>query len=43
VEVREPATRHSVTVLQLERWLAGASVSPNEQVKKNQLKAMMKS
>ena len=42
VEVREPVAKHTVTVLQLQRWLAGASASPNEQVKKDRLKAMLR-
>jgi hypothetical protein len=37
VEVREPGTKHAVTLGQVERWLAGAG-SPNEALKKVKLK-----
>ena len=42
VEVRDPATKHTVTLQQIERWLSGATISPNERVKKDRLKAMLK-
>ena len=42
IEVRDPATKHSVTLQQIERWLSGATISPNERVKKDRLKAMLK-
>src|SRR5687768_2771797 len=32
VEVRSPAIKHVVSVLQVERWLHGATTSPNERV-----------
>ena len=41
-EVREPVTKHTVTVLAVERWLSGASPSPNERVKKDRLRAMLR-
>jgi hypothetical protein len=41
IEVREPATKHSVTLAQVERWLASASSSPNETSKKNKLKTLL--
>ena len=41
VEVREPGTKHSVTLAQVERWLASASASPSESVKKNKLKTIL--
>jgi hypothetical protein len=41
VEVREPTVRHQVSVQQLTRWVDGASTSPNEQVTKQKLKAML--
>lgn len=41
IEVRAPALVHTVSVLQLRRWLDGATSSPNEQVKKQKLKAML--
>jgi hypothetical protein len=30
IEVREPAAKHAITMMQVERWLEGASTSPNE-------------
>jgi hypothetical protein len=42
IEVRDPATKHTVTLQQIERWLSGATISPNERVKKDRLKAMLK-
>lgn len=42
VEVREPATKHTVTLLQIERWLDGATPSPNERVRKDRLRALLK-
>jgi hypothetical protein len=41
VEVREPITKHTVTLLQIERWVNGATFSPNEKVKRERLKAML--
>jgi hypothetical protein len=43
VEVREPATKHTVTLSQIERWLNGATISPNERVKKDRLKGILRS
>jgi hypothetical protein len=40
VEVREPATRHSVTLGQVEKWL-GTGGSPYEVSKKAKLKMML--
>ena len=42
VEVREPATKHTVTMQQIERWLTGATISPNERVKKDRLRALLR-
>jgi hypothetical protein len=42
VEIREPVTRHTVTMLQVQRWLDGATGSPNERVRKDRLKAMFR-
>jgi hypothetical protein len=42
VEVREPGSKHTLTVIQIERWLAGATTSPNERVKKDRLKTLLK-
>jgi hypothetical protein len=41
VEVREPGTKHSITLAQVERWLASTSSSPLESGKKNKLKVML--
>jgi hypothetical protein len=41
IEVREPATRHTITLMQIERWLSGATISPNERVRKDRLKGML--
>jgi len=41
IEVREPGTKHSIRLQQVERWLDGATRSPNEAVKKARLKMMM--
>lgn len=41
VEVREPPVKHTVTVLQIQRWLQGATSSPNERVKKDRLRALL--
>ena len=42
IEVREPAARHAITMMQVERWLEGASTSPNEGVKKARLKDILR-
>jgi hypothetical protein len=41
VAVQAPTITHIVTVQQLERWLAGGSISPNEQVRKQKLKELL--
>jgi hypothetical protein len=41
VQVKAPAVKHEVTVQQIQRWLEGASISPNEMVKKAKLKSML--
>jgi hypothetical protein len=41
VEVREPATKHAISLQQVERWLAGATANPGETLKKNKLKMML--
>lgn len=43
VEVRHPSVRHSVSVLQIQRWLQGATISPNERVKKDRLARLLSS
>jgi hypothetical protein len=41
IQVKEPVVRHEVSVQQVQRWLDGASVSPNEMVKKRKLKDLL--
>jgi hypothetical protein len=41
VEVREPGTKHSISLQQVERWLAGTTRSPSEATKKARLKMML--
>jgi hypothetical protein len=41
IEVREPTARHAITMVQVERWLEGASTSPNKGVKKAKLKELL--
>jgi hypothetical protein len=41
VEVREPGTKHSLSRMQVERWLGGATTNPNEAVKKAKLKMLL--
>jgi hypothetical protein len=41
VEVREPSTKHSLTLQQVERWLDGATSSPLEASNKATLKMLM--
>jgi len=41
VEVREPSTTHSISLQQVERWLAGATANPSEASKKAKLKMIL--
>lgn len=41
VEVREPATQHSLTVQQLRRWADSSATSPVDRLKKSRLKEML--
>jgi hypothetical protein len=41
VDVREPSTRHSISLQQVERWLASATASPGEASKKAKLKLIL--
>jgi hypothetical protein len=41
IEAREPGARHSVSLQQVERWLAGATTNPNEASKKAKLKMLL--
>ena len=42
VQVREPATTHSVSVAQLQRWCDGVAVSPDEALRKRRLKELLR-
>ena len=41
VEVRAPATKHTITMIQVQRWLNRSVNSPNEMVKKAKLKELL--
>jgi hypothetical protein len=41
VEVREPGTKHSISIQQVERWLASVNKNPGEASKKAKLKMML--
>jgi hypothetical protein len=41
VEVREPSTTHLITLGQVERWIAGTTISPLEASKKAKLKLIL--
>jgi hypothetical protein len=41
IQVRHPATTHSVSVAQLRRWVDGIAVSPEETLRKRRLKELL--
>jgi hypothetical protein len=41
VEIREPTTKHAISLQQVERWLAGATTNPNEASRKAKLKTIL--
>jgi hypothetical protein len=41
IDVREPSTKHVLSVDQVERWLAGATANPTEATKKKKLKLLL--
>lgn len=41
VQVREPATVHTVTVNQILRWVDGVAVSPDEVLKRRRVKELL--
>jgi hypothetical protein len=41
VEVREPGTKHAISLQQVERWRASATPSPSEATKKARLKMLL--
>ena len=42
VHVREPATTHTVSVLQIRRWCDGVAVSPDEVLKRQKVKQLLR-
>lgn len=42
VKVAEPAVTHTVSVMQIQRWLQGSTPSPAERVKKDKLAKLLK-
>jgi hypothetical protein len=42
VQIKDPAVTHSVSVAQLTRWVDGIAASPDDLLKKNRLKALLK-
>jgi hypothetical protein len=41
IQVRAPATTHSVTVAQLRRWCEGVAASPEETLRKGKLRVLL--
>jgi hypothetical protein len=41
IQVRQPATTHSVTVAQLRRWCEGVTISPEETLRKRRSREML--
>ena len=41
VNVREPATAHTVTVAQIRRWCDGVAVSPDEVLRRKRVKQIL--
>ena len=41
IEIREPTTKHSITLGQVERWLESTSASPNEMMKRTKLRQLL--
>ena len=41
VQVREPATTHTVTVQQIQRWCDGVAVSPEEVLRRRRVKELL--
>jgi hypothetical protein len=42
IQVREPATRHIVSIQQLRRWMNGVTTSPADVLRKAKLKQLLK-
>jgi hypothetical protein len=41
IQVRQPATTHTVSLAQLRRWVEGVAVSPDETLWKRRLKTLL--
>lgn len=41
IDVREPSTKHAISLAQVERWLGGATPSPAEAARKAKLKMLL--
>ena len=41
VDVREPSTKHTLSLNHVERWLSGATANPSEASRKARLKMML--
>jgi hypothetical protein len=41
IEVREPSVTHTVTIQQLHRWVSGATKSPAERLKREQMRVLL--
>jgi hypothetical protein len=41
IQVREPATRHRITLQQLLRWCDGIAISPDETLRKRRLRDLL--
>ena len=41
VQVPGPVITHTISLQQVQRWLEGATISPNEKVKKEKLKELL--
>ena len=42
VQVREPATIHTVSLMQIRRWCDGVAISPDDVLKRQRVKAMLR-
>ena len=42
VKVREPATTHTLSVLQIQRWCDGVAISPDEVLKRQRVKRLLR-
>jgi hypothetical protein len=41
VQVREPATRHTISIAQILRWCDGVTVSPEEVLKRKRVRELL--